>query len=485
MNKIRYHIILAILSLFTLSGCGNWLDVSPENQVTDEKLFDDYSGFRNALNGIYRELSEQKLYGRELSWGLVSVLAQDYDASRLNKAYPEVATYNYDLADTKNMIDQVWIQMYNAIANCNKLIDEIQKKDGSFFPLGEIEKDLIEGEAHALRAFIHFDLLRLFAPSPKVNADGTYLPYFTSYPSKYEPKQKTSDFLQLVIDDLLKAKNMVAHFDSTYAAENGLYSTTWRYSPQSTKLGRFFNSRGIRLNHMAIHGMLARVYMYAGDETNAEREARFVLEHFVASEGGEDALRFATASELTSGKGLNTKYKSEIMFALYDDNLPDLYEEFKTETNTRFALKAWTDFFTEEGQAERLAEELGWAETGRSFRFLLVQPRHPGKIIGALGFNEIVRGAFQSCFVSYKIDAALWGRGYGSEAIRYGTGWAFRVLGLHRAEANVMPRNAASLRAAEKAGYRPEGLARRYLNINGVWEDHIHMVKLNEEEYHA
>ena len=67
------------------------------------------------------------------------------------------------------------------------------------------------------------------------------------------------------------------------------------------------------------------------------------------------------------------------------------------------------DFFTEEGQAERLAEELGWAEAGRSFRFLLVQPRHPGKIIGALGFNEIVRGAFQSCFVSYKIDAALWG----------------------------------------------------------------------------
>ena len=141
--------------------------------------------------------------------------------------------------------------------------------------------------------------------------------------------------------------------------------------------------------------------------------------------------------------------------------------------------------YKEEGQAERLAEELGWAEAGRSFRFLLVQPRHPGKIIGALGFNEIVRGAFQSCFVSYKIDAALWGRGYGSEAIRYGTGWAFRVLGLHRAEANVMPRNAASLRAAEKAGYRPEGLARRYLNINGVWEDHIHMVKLNEEEYHA
>ena len=129
------------------------------------------------------------------------------------------------------------------------------------------------------------------------------------------------------------------------------------------------------------------------------------------------------------------------------------------------------DFFTEEGQAERLAEELGWAEVGRSFRFLLVQPRHPGKIIGALGFNEIVRGAFQSCFVSYKIDAALWGRGYGSEAIRYGTGWSLPGAGAPPGGGQRHARNAASLRAAEKAGYRPEGLARRYLNINGVWED--------------
>ena len=63
MNKIKYYIILATITLFTLNGCGNWLDVSPKNQVTDEKLFDDYSGFRNALNGIYRELSQQTLVG--------------------------------------------------------------------------------------------------------------------------------------------------------------------------------------------------------------------------------------------------------------------------------------------------------------------------------------------------------------------------------------------------------------------------------------
>lgn len=139
------------------------------------------------------------------------------------------------------------------------------------------------------------------------------------------------------------------------------------------------------------------------------------------------------------------------------------------------------DFFTAAGQREALegAEEL--AEAGRTFRFLLVQPRHPGKVVGMTALSDIVRGAFQSCFLAYKMDRALWGRGYGAEAVEATAGWAFRALGLHRVEANIMPRNAASRRAAEKAGFTEEGLSRAYLKINGVWEDHLHYVKLREE----
>lgn len=140
------------------------------------------------------------------------------------------------------------------------------------------------------------------------------------------------------------------------------------------------------------------------------------------------------------------------------------------------------EYFTAEGQAERLAWDLTQAEEGRSFRFLAVQPRHPGKVAGIVGLNEIIRGAFQSCFLSYKIDHTLWGRGYGTEAIEAVTGWAFRTLRLHRVEANIMPWNQASLRAAAKAGFAEEGLAKRYLKINGRWEDHLHLVRRNEEE---
>lgn len=184
MNKIKYYIILATITLFTLNGCGNWLDVSPKNQVTDEKLFDDYSGFRNALNGIYRELSQQSLYGRELSWGLISVLAQDYDADRLNEAYPEVATYNYDLADTKKMIDNLWIQMYNAIANCNKLIEEIQKKGRNILPVGKSRKRLNRGRSPCLARIHSFRFITFVRPVPKSECNWYVLTLFYDLPVK-------------------------------------------------------------------------------------------------------------------------------------------------------------------------------------------------------------------------------------------------------------------------------------------------------------
>lgn len=67
-----------------------------------------------------------------------------------------------------------------------------------------------------------------------------------------------------------------------------------------------------------------------------------------------------------------------------------------------------------------------------------------------------------------------------TQAVSAITKIAFEELKLHRIEANVMPFNKASLRVLEKCGFENEGLSKKYLKINNVWEDHIHMVKLNE-----
>jgi len=104
------------------------------------------------------------------------------------------------------------------------------------------------------------------------------------------------------------------------------------------------------------------------------------------------------------------------------------------------------------------------------------------KPLGTLALTNIIRGVFKSCFLGYKMDEDEINKGYMTEAIKALVKIAFSELNLHRIEANIMPRNERSIRVVEKCGFINEGLAKKYLKINGIWEDHYHMVILNEEE---
>jgi ribosomal-protein-alanine N-acetyltransferase len=116
-------------------------------------------------------------------------------------------------------------------------------------------------------------------------------------------------------------------------------------------------------------------------------------------------------------------------------------------------------------------------------RFYLFRQTQPaGPIIGDLHFSSIVRGAFQSCFVGYKMDEGAANQGYMTEALRRGAEFTFKDLRLHRLEANIMPRNLPSRRVVTKLGFVEEGLSHNYLKINGVWEDHLHYAMLNPDE---
>lgn len=137
------------------------------------------------------------------------------------------------------------------------------------------------------------------------------------------------------------------------------------------------------------------------------------------------------------------------------------------------------DFFTLEYQKSILKKEMADCEARTAFRFYIMSMEHPSKIIGIIGLNNVVWGAFCSAFLGYKLDKDFVNKGYMSVAVEMLTKYAFEELGLHRIEANVMPKNKASLRVLEKNQFINEGISKYYLNINGVWEDHIHMVKIN------
>nr|WP_281201113.1 GNAT family N-acetyltransferase [Orenia metallireducens] len=93
----------------------------------------------------------------------------------------------------------------------------------------------------------------------------------------------------------------------------------------------------------------------------------------------------------------------------------------------------------------------------------------------------MVRGCFQSCYLGYHLDKEEVNNGYMTEALEEAINFLFEEFKLHRIEANIMPKNNPSLRVVQKLGFYNEGLAKKYLTINGKWEDHIHMVLLNEE----
>jgi len=117
-------------------------------------------------------------------------------------------------------------------------------------------------------------------------------------------------------------------------------------------------------------------------------------------------------------------------------------------------------------------------QLGTGFGFgIFVGDRFSGEVT----LSSIQRGPFQSASIGYWIDRALAGQGLVPEAVVVTLRFAFETLGLHRVEISIIPRNAASRRVVEKLGLRVEGLAERYLEIDGVWEDHIRFAITAEE----
>lgn len=104
-----------------------------------------------------------------------------------------------------------------------------------------------------------------------------------------------------------------------------------------------------------------------------------------------------------------------------------------------------------------------------------------GDFAGEINVSSVQRGPFQSAYVGYWIDERHAGHGYMPEAVVTIMRFAFEDLNLHRLQISIIPRNQASRRVVEKLDLRCEGLAQRYLEINGVWEDHLRYAITAEE----
>jgi ribosomal-protein-alanine N-acetyltransferase len=151
----------------------------------------------------------------------------------------------------------------------------------------------------------------------------------------------------------------------------------------------------------------------------------------------------------------------------------------------KYFLSPWepaTDeqYFSEQG-ARELVEKQNDEIVNRKGIYLYIFLKDGQKLIGSIAVSNIIYGAFQSCFVGYKLDEQEINKGYMTEALRKVIEICFHEYKLHRIEANVIPKNDRSISVLKKLGFVEEGRSLKYLKINGAWEDHIHYVLLNGE----
>ena len=120
-------------------------------------------------------------------------------------------------------------------------------------------------------------------------------------------------------------------------------------------------------------------------------------------------------------------------------------------------------FYTEPGQRLELdLDQRSWA-AGSAYAFAVLDTDLADRLIGRVALSNVVRGPWQNATLGYWID---------KDAVRLVLRFAFEHAGVHRVQPAIIPRNVRWVRVAEKAGFRLEGRALRYLKINGTWEDH-------------
>lgn len=354
MKRLILICLVALLGAQILGSCNNWLDVHPKERVLQKDLFDTPEGYRTALNGVYRLMSSQELWGQNLTWGMSSLLAQHYAddyGMNLTALQRRITNYEWQHADVQAITESMWKHAYFTLANINNLIQETENREASFFPRGEQEKNLILGEMLGLRALLHFEMLRLFAPSPAAGLDVPGVPYVASYPNRQPTRLPMAQVLTKAIDDMTKAAALLQPLDTEEFAQWMAKPETRFKSGQSLEgWGEFFNYRGVRLNYYAAQALLARMYQWQGNTQAAYDAAKTVYD---AHKAGIFVWTPTGNLSATAPANLHHKRWNEILLAFYDQKAYDNYELM-----TRQALSPqWYPMFAVKNMAQLFGSE--------------------------------------------------------------------------------------------------------------------------------
>ena len=306
--------IIACTTLF--ASCDSWLEVKPYDQIAEGELQKSEEGYQKMLNGIYIDLNSDALYGQTLSVEMIEVMGGAYTIGTDNSVwgnYKDLSSYQYNTEYWRNRLDQTWNKAYALILNCNKILETIDGNknlftDGSYY--------IIKGEALALRAMLHFDMLRLFGPVYSKDSDKKAIPYYTKQTNSPEPILTALEVMEKITTDYEDALNYLAN--DPVKTEGTMMSSTEDGS------SNFLRYRALRLNYYAVEALMARAYLYMGNKTEAFKYATDVIKT-----ADQNIFPFVDKNlVIGSPADPDRIFSSEVLFALTNTSRGTIHKNF-------------------------------------------------------------------------------------------------------------------------------------------------------------
>ena len=315
MNKNIKYFICAISLICCMSSCNDWLDVRSETEAKEEDMFSKKGGFKDALTGIYLTLADRSIYGENLTMSAVEELAclwntpSDIYEGDLGLYF--LTQHDYENVNSKDVIKAIYGKLYNVAVQTNLLLNNI-RENGNVIDDRQLT-NVIEGEAHAIRAYVHFDILRLFGQLPNGGTVSKRLPYCETASIKEMPAYYDyNSFVKKIEEDLNQAIDLLGQSDP--AVDN-----TLSYYNSSEDMDTYLQSRRYRLNYWAVKALQARFYMYTGNTSRAHSLALEVIN----AKGKVDGEAIATLSGMTDLQNSRFALPGECLFALSKYDLLD------------------------------------------------------------------------------------------------------------------------------------------------------------------
>jgi hypothetical protein len=339
-NMKKYSILFVATALLT-SSCADWLDVTPTDKTRQEDLFATIEGIYSANSGLYREIVGANLYGRNLTQTTVDIMGHVMTYSSGTGAMGEpsaingITRQNWALANFKYTDDtakwhfaSIWTSGYTMLLHINTYIKNLNE---SKVVMPAWEKNVLLGEAYGLRAYLHFDLMRLFGPVWKYKNANKILPYhdktevILNHSGYEETVYSTADeYMTKLLADIKTAEDLLKASDPIVSDMESISN--------HLRNDNFYQNRNRRMNYYAVKGLQARVLQYTGQSAEAAEAAKVITDQ-IADNGKR--FRWPNRSMVVSNN--NYIFFEEVVFGINNLGIDSQSETLYQTTELRNA----------------------------------------------------------------------------------------------------------------------------------------------------